>query len=463
MTSSADYNVLVDTRGIWTGRSSKGFSGIGDSIQSGRSHIESSFLARHHTTNRENGWFLTTFLLLTDVVGTGIFSLPSAFRKLGWCPGILWSLLSALIGKYTGNLLCIMIKENPEAETMGLLAKNLNKTVSNISYYGLYFLLFILLGGYLLICGLAIQGVFYSHPICLRTATLYGICILLPLCQARRLYSVALMSTVSALTILIVLGMIVYNYVQRGVTPGSKTELLADMSFGDVFGAMSQILYAFVGHPIYVEIMFEMKKPGDFTKTLNLAYPIILIIYLLTGCIGYYFDGNQAVDYLMNVIPSGKSSVIANALLFLHICISYTLSSQVLSRALHSMVSLGTVDALRWDTPKRQAKCLKGQLIWFIITLIIMGSAFVTANTLTFFTTFIELIGSLFAPWYMFVAPASMYLIFMRDKEILTGEKILNYFLIFFGIFLTIAGVIATVKTFIRLWDTYSAPWSCER
>jgi amino acid permease len=462
MTSSADYDELIDTRGLQHSINSQPLSGVDKSIASARSHIESSsYLARHYRINSESGWVLTAFLLLTDVVGTGVFGLASAFRKLGWFPGIVSLLLSALLGKYTGNLLCIMTKENRNAETMGILAKNLNNTVANISYYGLYGLLFILLGGYLLICGKAIQGVFYTQPICLSTATLYGICVLLPLCQARRLYCVALMSTFSALTILIILAIIMYHYDEKGVNAGSKTELLAAESFGDVFTAVSAILYAFAGHPIYVEIMYEMHEPGDFNKTLNLTYPIILITYTVTACVGYYYEGNQAAGYLIDVIPSGKSKVIANVLLVLHICISYTLSSQVLSRALHSRMSLGTVDALSWDTPERQAKCLKGQWIWFIITIIVMGAAFVTANTLTFFSTFIDLIGSLFVPWYMFVAPATMYLFFMRGKVFSSGKKIFNYFLILFGIFLSIAGLIATVKDFLKLWGTYAAPWSC--
>jgi amino acid permease len=269
------------------------------------------------------------------------------------------------------------------------------------------------------------------------------------------------MSTFSALTIIIVLAIIAYHYVDRGVIADSKTELVAARSFGDVFAAVSAIIYAYGGHPIYVEIMYEMRKPGDFTKTLNLTYPIILFTYTLTACVGYYYEGNQAQKYLLDVIPSGKWKAIANGLLFLHICISYTLSSQVLSRALHCWVSLETVDAFRRDTPNRQSKCLKGQGIWFIITIIVMGSAFVTANTMTFFSTFIELIGSLFVPWYMLVAPASMYLFFMRDKKLPTGSKIFNYFCVLFGLFLTIAGLIATVKDFIKTWNTYKAPWSC--
>jgi len=189
MTSSADYEKLVISRGIeGPGRPSQGFSGLGKSITEDRDHIQSSsYLAIHHTNTRDNGWVVTTFLLLTDIVGTGVLGLPGAFKALGWIPGILSLLLAALLGKYTGNLLCIMTKDNQDAETMGILAGNLNKVVANISYSGLYGLLFVLLGGYLLICGKAIQGVFYSQRICLSTATLYGSCVLLPLCQARRL------------------------------------------------------------------------------------------------------------------------------------------------------------------------------------------------------------------------------------------------------------------------------------
>jgi len=448
------------------------FKGVPEIPNTTTTDIDASFIessshhqSRHWTLTRSNGWFGTAFLMLTDVIGTGVLGLPRAFKLLGWIPGILAMVFFCFLGQYTGKLLCKLVCAYPESGTVGMLAENLyNKTGAVACYLFLYLFLFFVAGEYLLVSGKAVQGMFYSNPICIETAIFYVICVLTPLTQVRTLHSVALLSIISIVTILIVLVMCSFYLIKGGVVEGSRTELIACNSFWDVFSGFSSIVFAYAGHTIYIEMMYEMHTPGDFAKTINLAYPFMLFVYMSTACIGYYWEGNLAKGYLVDSIPIGINKAIASAFMFVHINISYVLNSQVLSRAIHRRISSETVNAFGWDTKRRRSGCLKGQAIWFIITSSLTGAAFVAANSISFFESFVDLLGSLFGPWFMFGAPSTMYIIFTRRNGRFTKDiKAMTLFCIFCCATLMSLGTISTVIGMINLWDTFAHPWSCLR
>jgi len=423
----------------------------------------SRHLSRHWTLARENNWIQTTFLLLADVVGTGVLGLPYAFKRLGWIPGIAAMVIFYFAGQYTGKILCKLIVAFPEAATLGELAEHLfNRVGIMVSYVFLYVYLFFILCQYLLVSGKAVQGALYNDPICIDIAILYVACVLLPLNQVRTLHSVSFLSIISTITILVVLVLSLLQIITDGPVSGSKTELVAAESVWDVFAGCSTIIFAFAGHKIYVEMMYEMHTPADFKKSINFSYPFLLVVYAAVACIGYYFQGDQTKEYLIDVIPIGVEKAIASAFMFLHISISYVLNAQVLCRAIHCRVSKDTVDALSYDTKHRMYGCLKGQSIWFVISGTIMCLGFVVANSISFFSSFVELLGSLFDPWFAFGAPALLFLIFNKTNgKMFIILKVFLYFCVLTWFLMMILGASSAILDMLKLWDTYASPWSC--
>jgi len=425
----------------------------------------SRHLSRHWTLARNNNWIQTTFLLLADVVGTGVLGLPYAFKRLGWIPGIAAMVVFCLLGQCTGKILCKLVVVFPEASTLGVLAEHLfNRAGIISSYMFLYVYIFFILCQYLLVSGKAVQGALYGEPICISTAILYVACILLPLNQVRTLHSVSFLSIISILTIIVVLIMCFVQLIAEGVLLDSKTELIAAESMWDFFAGFSTIVFAFAGHKIYVEMMFEMQNPDDFKKSINVSYPFLFVVYTAVACVGYYFQGDKTKPYLIDVVPIGVNKALASAFMFVHISISYVLNAQVLCRAIHCKISESTVDALNWNTKYRMLGCLKGQSIWFILTATVMGLGFVVANSISFFSAFVELLGSLFDPWFAFGAPSLMYitLTWTRGKLGLgLAVKATLYFCIVVWLLMMFLGAYSAIVGLLDMWDQYAKPWSC--
>jgi len=135
---------------------------------------------------------MTSFLMLCNVVGSGILGLPYAFKRLGWLPGICSLLLFCFLGQFTGKILCKLVVAFPASPTLGGLAEHLYGKIGKMSCYViLYVYLFFILSQYMLISGKAVQGAIYEDNMCISTAMLIAGCILLPLSQVRTLHSVS--------------------------------------------------------------------------------------------------------------------------------------------------------------------------------------------------------------------------------------------------------------------------------
>ena len=125
--------------------------------------------------------------------------------------------------------------------------------------------------------------------------------------------------------------------------------------FTVVLGAITNIVYAYAGHWMYFEIMAEMREPKDFpkifivngcvdsTKTRNtdvgvnqcgcgcgcffvwcVCRPVMVLMYLLVACTGYYFSGNLTPANFVDSIDFAPTSLFTvSVMLFVHVAFVY--------------------------------------------------------------------------------------------------------------------------------------------
>jgi hypothetical protein len=66
---------------------------------------------------RHSTWVHTAFLLLGDIVGTGVLSLAAAFAGFGWIFGIILVVFFALANYHTGTMLHRLCLKHPTAHS----------------------------------------------------------------------------------------------------------------------------------------------------------------------------------------------------------------------------------------------------------------------------------------------------------------------------------------------------------
>ena len=134
--------------------------------------------------------------------------------------------------------------------------------------------------------------------------------------------------------------------------------------------------------------MAEMKTPKKFGTALTAANILILAVYLSTMCIYYAYTGaGFPATVLPDVIPGGKTGSIVDVFLLVHLTVSYTISSQVLTRQL---LAWWKPSALAETTPVWTARGY-----WLLVSGALLVAAYIVMNLIPFFDELVGLIGSL--------------------------------------------------------------------
>jgi len=166
------------------------------------------------------------------------------------------------------------------------------------------------------------------------------------------------------------------KYVDDDESHPSTQYLVATPSFVRFTMAITSIIFAYDGQKIYPEFISEMKKPEDFRKALNVAQPFLCSVYVIVCCVCYVYYGDSAPHYLLDVLNYNWTRTFAGCLMFVHMIISYTITQQVLTRAIHLMCFPDTVNALH---PKDEGY-VRGSLHWFGISTALMIGAYQSIN-----------------------------------------------------------------------------------
>jgi len=199
---------------------------------------------------------------------------------------------------------------------------------------------------------------------------------------------------------------------------------------------------------VFLEIIAEMKHPPEFPKALAVSGLFELGLYLVSACICYAYSG-QTQGLMINLIPKGPWLRLAAFLLSLHMIVIYLVAANVLSRAIHRVISVETL-----NTPQ-------GRMVWLFATGIVLLTCIGIANTFPFFDPLIGLVGA-FVPISCWILPIIYYYLCFRP-DIRTHEIPLLIIIFVLGIFLAISGIVSNMKKFVENWTTYGVPWSCTK
>ena len=297
---------------------------------------------------RRANFILGALLLVADVVGVGIMEIPGNLARVGWVIGLPALLIFLPLNLYTGVLLGRLAQIFPDEQTVSYGALGgavFGATGRIVVGVIVYTKILLALGAFLLVLTQGLQGVFHGSALCQPVGSLLAGLVLLPLNQLRTLSGVAIISAVSFVTVVLAIAICLVSLLAGANArfERSASEAVATHTdFYEAFAAGSGFVFAYVGHAIYLEIRSEMRKPERFAWSLTASAALIGTAYALVGVVGYASAGAETPSFLLDVLPYDWSRRAANALLFVHVLISYTISNQVLTRALLGCVLSAT-------------------------------------------------------------------------------------------------------------------------
>lgn len=418
-------------------------------------------------------WYGTAIILLSEVMGTGILSLPYAAKIIGWTSTIVAVPLFALFATYSGFLLSRVYLYSFSQQSKGfhsfaeaateLLGPKCGKLTKicmlvNWGATAIYYLIATADG----ITDILPEGVLE----CSYQRSLLAMILLVLPCQCRDFYSISkylsLPSTCAIiLMVLIVIGNLLSTSSASSFGDTTTMAVPEPTTPLDFLEALSAFVFAYQGHAIFLELMSEMKEAPQFPKSCGLAYALMCFMYALTVLVAYGIRGVETEEFLPDILPAGTARTMVGVLVCIHIAVSYVIACQPLHMWLHVTLFPSTF----------QRDTTQGSIHWFLLTAGYLAFGYVIGNCIPFFAAVQALIGSLFGAPTIFAWPVAFYLATSRKRVNTWGATfqlvgwpqmvICGFFLLICTPVFVVLGTSGAIQSIVEDAENAAEPFTC--
>jgi hypothetical protein len=215
------------------------------------------------------------------------------------------------------------------------------------------------------------------------------------------------------------------------------------------------IIFAFAGQVIFMELQSGMKNPAEFPKAVKLSSLVMVTSYTVAAGVAYSTIGSAILingDPMTSDLAKGTSLYVVNFFLAVHVMIAYVIEGNVLARGVLKMLKMDSfVDG----------NTVTDRMAWFGTTVAIVFGAFILSNVVPFFSDLMGLMGALCAILLTYTVPIAC------ATKLLPMEKIERRFAFCFLPFSLLVGAAGTACSVLDILTRLSevskeAPFSCS-
>ncbi|RKU44059.1 hypothetical protein DL546_006191 [Coniochaeta pulveracea] len=415
---------------------------------------------------RTCSWQKTAALLFSEYICLAIMSFPWSYSVLGLVPGLILTVVVALIVLYTSLVLWEFCLRHPEVRDVCDIGQMLFWGKKWAWYAtAVMFLLnnTFIQGLHVLVGAKYLNTMTENDSIACRTVS-FGIVVMVIcwICSLPRTFDgLAKIGTWSAVfTFISVLLATVFSGVMdhpAGYDPVKLGEPIvtavpvAGTTFVVGLNAFLNISYTFIGQITLPSFIAEMKDPRDFPKALWACTIAEIFVFSIVGAVIYNYTGNQYMT-----APAFGS--IGNEV-FKKVSFSFMIPTLIFLGVLYASVSARFIHfRLFKGTRHIHEHTVTGWLSWAAILLGTWVLAFIIAEVIPFFSSLLSLMSSLFDSFFGFIFWGVAYFrmrkadgfVLARRKNI-GGyfEAALNVLIILTGLFFLTAGTYASVQAIV--------------
>lgn len=356
------------------------------------------------------GWIGIAGLLCADIIGAGVLTIGVNIGSIGWVVGLSFLFLSWPCSAYTGYLLqrvLVMLPSRSMAPTMmdmgtAILGKYVGITVQVLNWIVNY----VIVLGYVTVTTKSLGATFYDVHWCVpvwSSIVIPSLMAMMMYCRTQKRIAALTWPSMALIVIAIAISVISMfsGWNNRPALKYGNTKAFADgLSSDKIIDSLNQLVFAYSGQNIYVEIMAEMKEPRHFKKSLITAGTFQVSIYFIVALISNLYSGQDTVNtgMITTNIPLGGAYRAANAFLFAHMITVFPITTQVIVRPVHYI----------FDKKSVNEESLRGYAFWFLSVFIVVGSAGLLAILFPYVSILQSMTGAFLAV-PCFVVPGIYY------------------------------------------------------
>ncbi|KPA42572.1 hypothetical protein FLAG1_04507 [Fusarium langsethiae] len=398
---------------------------------------------------RNVGWLGTSALMMKTQIGLGILSIPSAFHTLGIIPGVICLLLIGGITTWSNYVIGTFKLNHREVYDIGDAGGILFGRIGR-EFLGMSFALF---------------TIFAIASGILVAATIVFLC-----ASIRTLGRMSWLAWAGLIPLLIAVYLVTIAVsVQDRPSAAPKIDtdekwisdwkLVGSPTFIDAMAALSTIVFAYAGTPLFFPIAAEMREPRHYTKAMLLCQGVATATYLTVGIVIYYFCGSYVATPALG--SAGKTiKKAAYGLALPGLIVGATINTHVTGKYAFVRILRGS-EHLTANTFAHWATWLS----------LIFGTAlfaYIIASAITNFGSLVSLVGALLGTLQAF-QPYGCFWLYDNWRQSKEERSLRWYLMVTWSVFVIISG------TFLMIAGTYGSvigviesgkkggghPWSC--
>ncbi|KAL6920709.1 hypothetical protein ACHAPO_004610 [Fusarium lateritium] len=419
---------------------------------------------------RNVGWLGTAALMMKTQIGLGILSIPSAFHTLGIIPGVICLLLIGGITTWSNYVIGTFKLNHREVYDIGDAGGILFGRIGR-EFLGLSFALFTVFAIASGILGISISfNALSEHGAC--TAIFVAVASTIVFCCASirtlgRMSWLAWAGLVPLLISVYLVTIAVGVQDRPSAAPKADTDekwmsdwkLVGNPTFIDAMAALSTIVFAYAGTPLFFPLAAEMREPRHYTKAMLLCQGVATATYLTVGIIIYYFCGSYVATPALG--SAGKTiKKVAYGLALPGLIVGATINTHVTGKYAFVRILRGSEHLT--------ANTLTHWVTWLGLIFCTALFAYIIASAIPVFGSLVSLVGALLGTLQAFQPYGCFWLYdnWSKGKQEMSLRWILmvawSVFVIVSGTFLMIAGTYGSVIGVIESGKKGGGrPWSC--
>ncbi|KAI0847755.1 transmembrane amino acid transporter protein-domain-containing protein [Daldinia vernicosa] len=431
--------------------------------------------AGHAIQYRTCSWQKMAALLFSEYICLAIMSFPWSYSVLGLVPGLILTVVQALLVLYTSIVLWEFCLRHPEVRDVCDIGQMLFWGQEWAWYFTAF--MFILNNTFIqalhVLVGAKYLNTMVGPDAGISCQTVSFGAIVAVVCWLsslpRTFNMLSKLGTASAVfTFISVILATIFAGVQGypagfNAEPATSPATGAALPFGNPIvtavpvlgttfvsglGAFLNISYTFIGQITLPSFIAEMREPKDFPKALWACTILEIIVFSVVGAVTYAFVGNQ---YMTS--PAFGSLIP----LYKKIAFSFMVPTIIFLGVLYASVSARFIFfRIFQNSHHKNEHTLIGWGTWTLILFVTWVVGFVIANSIPFFNSLLALMSSLFDSFFGFIFWGLAYfrmrkadgsVALLKDRSFRGWfEGILNIIIILTGVFFLTAGTYVSVQ-----------------
>ncbi|OJJ84382.1 uncharacterized protein ASPGLDRAFT_47263 [Aspergillus glaucus CBS 516.65] len=362
-------------------------------------------------------WWQTGIIMIAETVSLGVLSLPAAVASIGMAPAVVLIFGLGVISTYSGYLIGQFRQKYPFIHSMADAGDILMGPVGrNVLEMG-QLLFFLFATGSHLLTFTVMMNTLTEHGTCSIVFGVVGLILSFLFSLPRTMKNVSWLAMASFVSIFVA---VVITMIGVGVErPGKGIYSVTQKTdFVSGFTAVTNIVFAYCGHPGYFGFIAEMKNPEDFPKSLCMQQGFEIVLYTISAAVIYRYTGDSVASPAL-----GSTGPLLRKIAYGIAIPTIVIAGVVLG---HVAIKNVYVRIFRGTNVMHQ-KSLLGTGAWIGLTLVFWTISWVIAEAIPVFSDLLSLISALFVSWFSYGLPGIFWLYMYWGDYFSSPKKILLF------------------------------------